>query len=238
MTELIAALDVPNFDESYVYVAKLLSSEVKWVKLGLELFTNCGPRMMTFLRDSGLKVMLDLKLHDIPETVQRAAASARLLGANMITVHCMGGPKMLAAAKEGAGPDVKVLGVTVLTSYDESDLAAIGFPRTPDERLVQDQVLRLFRMADKCGLDGVVCSAQEVSALRLGKADTGRDLLYVTPGIRLRGADQQDQKRVATPAFARQQGATHVVVGRPIRDAADPVAVAKAIRQQLETGVE
>jgi len=236
MTELIAALDVPNFDEGIVYVAKLLSSEVKWVKLGLELFTNCGPRMMSFLKDSGFKVMLDLKLHDIPETVQRAATSAALLGADMITVHCMGGPAMLKAAKRGTERwSVKVLGVTVLTSHEEADLVQIGFEPTPHKTLVYDQVYRLFRMADVCGLDGVVCSAQEVGNLKM---NTDRDLLYVTPGIRLRGADQQDQKRIATPAYAKQEGATHVVVGRPIRDAADPIAVAKTIRQQLETGIE
>jgi orotidine-5'-phosphate decarboxylase len=236
MTDLIAALDVPNFDEGTSYALKLLDSEVKWVKLGLELFTSCGPSMMSFLKNHGFKVMLDLKLHDIPETVQRAAAIAADLGADMITVHCTGGPKVLAAAKKGAGTRTKVLGVTVLTSHDESDLDAIGFrPYGAAKISVKDLVFELFRMADKCGLDGVVCSALEVGTLKL---NTSREMLYVTPGIRLRGADQQDQQRVATPAFARQQGATHVVVGRPIRDAADPIAVTKTIRQQLETGIE
>jgi orotidine-5'-phosphate decarboxylase len=146
----------------------------------------------------------------------------------------MGGPHMLVAAKKGAG-STKVLGVTVLTSHNEADLVTIGFKLTQHNTLVQDQVSLLFYMADACGLDGVVCSAQEVGNLKMSAS---RDLMYVTPGIRLRGADQQDQKRVATPAFAKQEGATHIVVGRPIRDAADPIAVVKTIRQQLETGIE
>lgn len=227
MTKLIVALDVPNYNRAISLVDKI-DDEVEWVKVGLELYIADGPDVMHTLKNVyNKKVMLDLKLHDIPETVARAVRTCRDQGADMITLHTSGGPKMMDEAARAADGKVKTLGVTVLTSLDDYDLGYIGFQGT-----VKEQAFRLFRLANQHGLDGVVCSAHEVAHLKLNDA---AGMLYVTPGIRFAGDNVADQKRVATPHLARTVGATHAVVGRPIRDAEDPAHACMEFKVQLAT---
>lgn len=226
--ELIVALDVPNYEDALDFVDSLAGT-VTWFKVGLELFISDGAAVMQALKQRGSKVMLDLKLHDIPETVARATTQAVDLGADMLTIHAQGGPAMIAAAKKAAGA-TKILAVTVLTSLDEDDLVKVGHAPTPHKTLVRDLVLRLFRLSEENGADGVVCSALEVPNL---KCNTTRELLFVTPGIRPSGGAAGDQKQVATPTLAREVGSSFIVVGRPIRDAKDRVATVRAIQAEL-----
>ncbi len=228
---LIVALDVPGAAQIAPWIDRL-PEEIRWFKVGLELYCADGPRALDPLRERGRLAFLDLKLHDIPRTVARAVAAASKYGAGLMTLHAAGGRAMIQAAAEAAreaGPLApKLLAVTVLTSLDRADLDEIGIARTPAE-----QALALARMAIEAGADGVVCSAQEVGALRRA---LGRDPLLVTPGIRLPTDAVGDQKRVATPAAAVRDGATHLVVGRPILDAADPAAAARAILADMSAG--
>jgi len=224
---LIAALDVPDAAAALALINRL-GGNASFVKLGLELFVAEGPALVRDVAWLGLRIMLDLKLHDIPETVSRASRRAADLGAELLTVHAGGGRAMLRAAVDGAGDEVGVLAVTVLTSLDAADLAEIGADRDVDA-LVE----RRARLAIDAGCAGVVASAREAARIR---AIAPPGFLIVTPGVRPSGADSGDQKRVLTPAEARHAGADLVVVGRPIRDAADPGEVARAITTELAGG--
>lgn len=228
MRERLAfALDYPTLAEASA-AGLLVSSEVGVLKIGLELFVAHGPEAVRILSGLRCQVFLDLKLHDIPETVERAVATAGQLGAGYLTLHAAGGPRMLEAAAQRAereGTGLKLLAVTVLTSLDASDLQATGVSASPT-----DHVLRLGKLARGAGIHGLVCSTAEVGALR---AALGPDAILVTPGIRPAGAAVGDQKRVGTPASALKDGSSLLVVGRPIRDAADPVAAARAILAEM-----
>lgn len=222
---LIAALDVPSRAEADAFVQSL-RGEPSWVKIGLELFCSEGPTIVRDYAARGLAIMLDLKLHDIPETVARATRSVAKLGAGLLTVHAGGGKAMLAAAvKATRDTGTKILAVTVLTSLDDEDLTQIG-ANGPVGELVR----RRADLAISAGCDGVVASPQEVAAIRKN-APPG--LLIVTPGVRPAGAAVGDQKRVMTAAEARKAGADLVVVGRPLRDAAEPWTVAQQIVREL-----
>ena len=229
MAELIVALDVNSRQEA-VEKVKAIGDAVGFYKIGLELFTAEGPDVVKAVRDLGKRVFLDLKFHDIPRTVERAVRSGGKLGVDLMTIHSVGGRAMIRAAADAAaefgeaGP--KILAVTVLTSLDQSDLADVGIAgRTPAE-----QVAAMARFATENGAHGLVCSPKEVGALsRSLKPGT----VFVTPGVRPAGAALGDQKRVATPAEAVRDGATHLVVGRPILAADDPVAAARAIRAEM-----
>jgi orotidine-5'-phosphate decarboxylase len=224
---LIVALDVPSADAA-MRLAKKLNGACRWFKVGMELFTAAGPSVVEKLVAGGRSVFLDLKFHDIPNTVAGAVRSAAKLGARMITLHAAGGPAMLAAARDAladvADPP-QLLAVTVLTSMDDAQLNATGTARAPAK-----QVELLARMGLDAGIRGFVCSPEEVAALR---TLSGRDGLLVVPGIRPAGEDAGDQARLATPAEALRKGASYLVVGRPITQAADPAAAAEAIVREM-----
>jgi orotidine-5'-phosphate decarboxylase len=225
---LIVALDVSSAGAAQKIVAAVGDSALTY-KVGMQLYTAEGPQLVRDLVASGRRVFLDLKYHDIPNTVGAAVAEASKLGVSMLTVHASGSGKMMRAAVEAAKtrPDLLVLAVTVLTSLDESDLEKIGVRGT-----VQDTVLRLATIARANGCQGVVASAQEASSLR---AKLGDGFAIVTPGIRSAGSNVGDQVRVVTPAEAIAAGASHIVVGRPITEAADPAAEARAILEQIRS---
>lgn len=224
---LIVALDFASAAQAFELVSRIEGS-VRWFKVGLELYLAGGARVVTELKRLGYSVFLDLKLHDIPNTVAGAVRSASGLGADLLTVHALGGPAMLRAAAEAASSisaAPRLLAVTVLTSMDAGELAAIGVDAPPAE-----QVARLASLAVANGCAGLVCSPQEVRRLR----DTlPAQTLLVTPGIRPAGAAAGDQRRVATPAAALQDGASLLVVGRPIHAAADPRLAAEAILREM-----
>jgi orotidine-5'-phosphate decarboxylase len=217
---IIIALDVQTKEEGIALVSRL--KDARTFKVGLELFTAEGPALFRKLKALRKDVFLDLKLHDIPNTVAGAVRSAFRHGVQMMTIHTSGGREMMAkaaeaaraAAEAGRGPKPILLGVTVLTSLKGSDLEEVGL--SPD---VASQVLRLAGLAKASGLDGVVCSPQEIEVLR---KEYGRDLVIVTPGIRPVWAAAQDQKRIMTPAEAVAKGADYLVIGRPITGAPDP----------------
>lgn len=218
---LAFALDYPSLDEAR-RGAERVHEAVGVLKVGLELFVREGAAAVALGHELGCEVFLDLKLHDIPETVARAIGSAAALGARYLTVHAAGGRRMLEqAARRAEGTGLTLLAVTVLTSFDERDLSEIGVVGS-----VTDQARALARLARAAGIDGLVCSAREVAALR---AEMGPNATLVTPGIRLDEAGGDDQKRTGTAAGAIRDGASLLVVGRPIRDASDPLAVARAI---------
>ncbi|MFO7179653.1 MAG: orotidine-5'-phosphate decarboxylase [Pseudomonadota bacterium] len=227
-SRLAFALDYGNLDDAQ-RGAERVAESVGVLKVGLELFVREGPRAVAIGRKLDRDVFLDLKLHDIPETVERAVASAASLGVRYLTLHAGGGPRMLEAAArrvERERADLVLLAVTVLTSLDAADLSAVGVTASPLE-----QAERLADLAAKSGVPGLVCSAAEVAALR---ARLGPEAVLVTPGIRPRGqARKDDQKRVSTPADAIRAGASLLVVGRPIRDAADPSAAARAVLAEV-----
>ena len=228
MAELIVALDVSSTAEVESVVDRLGDS-VAFYKIGLELFSAEGPAVVKAVKSRGKKVFLDLKLHDIPRTVERAVKSGAALGVDLMTLHAAGGKAMIKAAKEAAlscGPNApKILAVTVLTSLDQSDLSDLGVARD-----MKAHVEALGRLACESGADGIVCSPKEVANMR---AALGPNALLVTPGVRPAGADVGDQKRVATPGQAVKDGSTHLVVGRPILEAADPCAAARAIAAEM-----
>jgi orotidine-5'-phosphate decarboxylase len=224
---LIVALDVPSAAASDELV-KRLEGTCHWFKVGLELFTAAGPAVIEPLVARGHSVFLDLKFHDIPSTVAGAVRSAATLGARMVNVHAAGGPAMMAAAREalqGVANPPELLAVTVLTSMDAAALKASGVDRSPAH-----QVAFLAMMCLEAGIRGFVCSPQEVSALR---ALTGPEGVIVVPGIRPAGADIGDQKRIATPADAIRNGASYLVVGRPITQAANPAIAAQAVLKEM-----
>jgi orotidine-5'-phosphate decarboxylase len=220
---LIAALDTPSRSEADAFVDRL-AGVPSWVKVGLELFLAEGPAIVRDYTARGLSVMLDLKLHDIPETVARATARVASLGAGLLTVHAGGGQAMLEAAVKAAN-GMRILAVTVLTSLDDADLLAIG-AQPP----IEDLVKRRADLAAASGCHGVVASPREAAAVR-ARAPEG--FLIVTPGVRPAGSAVGDQKRVTTPEQARAAGADMVVIGRPLRDAADPAATARTIVAEL-----
>ncbi|MBS5449788.1 MAG: orotidine-5'-phosphate decarboxylase [Coriobacteriia bacterium] len=228
---VIVAMDCTH--ERALELADLMAGKLAWAKVGMELFYAAGTPVVRDLKARGLHVFLDLKLHDIPNTVRQAARVLAGLGVDMLTIHAGGGPAMVAAARAGldegaeaAGlPAPKLLAVTVLTSMDDEALASVGVNRPAAE-----QAVLLARMAYASGADGVVCSAQESTAMR---AALGEDALIVTPGIRPAGADAGDQARVVTPGAAIAAGSTHLVVGRPITRAADPLAALLSVESEV-----
>lgn len=227
-SKIIVALDYNNAEAVYQLVDRLDPSLCR-LKVGKELFTVAGPDVVRQLVARGFDVFLDLKFHDIPNTTANACAAAADLGVWMVNVHASGGRKMMEAAKaklDGQGSDTLLIGVTILTSMSAEDVAEIGIQCSP-----ADQVLHLANLAKQSGLDGVVCSAQEASSL---KAACGQDFKLVTPGIRPAGSDAGDQHRIVTPEQAIANGSDYLVIGRPITQAEDPIAVLKAINNSLK----
>lgn len=224
---LIVALDFPSADPALALVDRL-GDRCRWVKVGLELFCATGLPFLQVLRQRGYRVFLDLKLHDIPNTVAGAVRSVAPFGVDLLTVHATGGRSMLEAAVAEADQhtgDLSLLAVTVLTSMDHAALGEVGVHDSPGR-----QVLRLAELAVAAGLPGLVCSAEEVGALR---QRLGQELLLVVPGIRNSGAATGDQRRVATAEAAIRAGASMLVVGRPITQAADPAAAFQGLLEEI-----
>ena len=226
MAEVIIALDLPGGSDAIRLLDRL--PDARWVKVGSILMTREGPDLVRVLTDRGLRVFLDLKWHDIPNTVAEAVSSARAMGASMATVHTLGGARMMEAAAVAADGRLGVVGVTVLTSHDPASYArAVG----RNEVDLPREVERQSREAMRAGLAGVVCSPQEVSLVR---AVVGSEAWIVVPGIRGRGDAHGDQVRVATAAEAVAAGATHLVVGRPILRAPDPSAAFRGLLEEAQ----
>lgn len=229
---VFVALDFPDGDQAFAMMRKLLPFHSDF-KVGLELFSAEGPDLVSRLKGEGAKVFLDLKFHDIPNTVAGAVRSATRLGVDYLNIHCGGGSAMIKAAAEACReeaarlsiPRPKLLGVTVLTSLDDLAIQEIGFPRSASQ-----QVLQFVNLAKDNGLDGVVCSAQELPLVR---DNAGADFITMIPGIRPAGSAAGDQKRTLTPSGAVQAGAHCLVVGRPVTGAADPEAALKAILKEV-----
>lgn len=224
---IIVALDYAAEAPALALVDQLDPGRCR-LKVGKELFTRLGPSFVALLQRRGFEVFLDLKFHDIPNTVAAACAAAADLGVWMVNVHAAGGAKMMAAAREcldRLGEPPLLIGVTVLTSLDREDLASIGCPGSPEER-----VLALARLGHETGLDGIVCSPLEVEPVR---AELGGAFLLVTPGVRPPGAAVGDQKRIMTPAQAVSAGADYLVIGRPITQAPDPMSAMLEIDRSL-----
>ena len=227
---IIVALDTDSA-EAALSIVRALSGEVGMFKVGMELFPRGGPELIREIRSTDAKVFLDLKFHDIPNTVAGAVRSAAALGVTFATLHATGGRAMLRAAAEAAGgTGLTLLAVTVLTSLDDDDLAEVGFRSSAGE-----SVLRLAELAAGERVGGIVCSAREVEAVR-GRLGPGPVL--VTPGVRLPEDETGDQKRVVTPYEAVRRGADYLVVGRPITRATDPVAAARIFAAEMSRGLE
>ena len=224
---VIVALDYPDAASALQLVAGL-TPELCRLKVGKELFTRAGPQLVAELAGRGFDVFLDLKFHDIPNTVASACHAAADLGVWMVNVHALGGERMLLAAREGierATQSPLLIAVTILTSMDVNDLAAVGLSGSP-----QDNVLRLAMLAQQSGLDGVVCSSRETGLLR---NRLGEEFRLITPGIRPAGSQTDDQRRVMTPADAIRAGSSYLVIGRPVTRADDPVSVLRTINSDL-----
>jgi orotidine-5'-phosphate decarboxylase len=236
---LIVALDVPSYSEAEKLI-KDISGPVKYFKVGSQLFTACGPKIVELIKTQGGKVFLDLKFHDIPNTVGKAAVSAVELGVDMFNLHSMGGFEMMEEAANAAieacslfkKPKPVILGVTVLTSFDEATFSdVLGAPG----RGIPEQVLHLARLTKSAGLDGVVASPQEIELLR---KNIGKDFVILTPGIRPLDAEAGDQKRILTPGQAIALGADYLVVGRPITGAKDRNATANNIQKEIQDALK
>jgi orotidine-5'-phosphate decarboxylase len=225
---LIIALDVGTRAEA-ISLALNLRSFAGWMKIGLQLFAAEGPDLVRAIRETGANVFLDLKLHDIPNTVARAVESVATLDAQMLSLHLTGGREMVQAAVDAAPRDLLLLGVTVLTSVNRETLRQIGVAEE-----VSQQVVRLAKIGADCGVGGIVASAHEIELLR---KVVGQDLKLIIPGIRPSGSDEYDQKRTMAPADAIAAGADYLVVGRPITAAADPTLAAQAILEEIESCV-
>ncbi len=226
--KIIVALDYPDAAQANRLVARLEPALCR-LKVGKELFTAEGPGFVRALVDQGYGVFLDLKFHDIPNTTARACEAAARLGVWMLNVHASGGRAMMEAARDAVGKAEKpplLIAVTVLTSMDESALHEVGVSNH-----LEDQVLRLARLTESCGLDGVVCSAQEAPALR---SALGRDFHLVTPGIRPADSSRDDQARIVTPSDALHRGSSHLVIGRPITQAPDPLVALQRIHAEIQ----
>ncbi len=228
--EIIVALDVPSAVAAEEGVNQL-GSAIGWYKVGLELFTAEGPMVLDVLRRHNKRIFLDLKLHDIPNTVASAVRAAAGHQVDLLTVHAVGGRAMLTAAttaaRDSGSAAPKLIAVTTLTSLSADDLAETGISRN-----IGDQAVALGHLALSCGIDGLVCSVHELESLR---AALGADPILVTPGIRLAGDQVGDQKRVSTPAEAVQKGSSYLVVGRSLLHAKDPVAVVKAMQESMQS---
>lgn len=223
--KIIVALDVPDA-RAADKLLNALGDSVTWIKIGLQLFTAEGPSLVRDIRNRGYKVFLDLKFHDIPNTAFGAVRSAVDLGVDMTTIHLFGGQPMIGTTVEAAkGSPLLVLGVSVLTSFNQEQLTGIGVSNE-----VGDQVLQLVQLGYDVGLRGVVCSPHEIARLR---KQFGDDLTIVTPGVRPAGSDKGDQQRVMTPSEAIKEGASYLVIGRPITGAADPAAAARKITEEI-----
>lgn len=231
---LIVALDVSTMDAMKSIVSSLGDS-ISFYKVGMELFYAEGDQTVRYLQDQGKHVFLDLKLHDIPNTVAHGVSSLTRLGANLITIHGQGGPIMMKAAAQAARESAeqlgierpKLLAITVLTSFDDEAWTSIG-----GQLPISDQVIRLAKLAKESGMDGVVCSALEAKMIREA---CGPNFLIVTPGIRPSFAATNDQKRIATPASALADGASRLVIGRPITQAANPQEAVRLIIEEMES---
>jgi len=226
-SKIIVALDYPTMDAA-VALANQLDPQRCKLKVGKELFTRSGPRVVEQLTTAGFDIFLDLKYHDIPTTVAKACRAAADLGVWMMNVHTLGGPAMMTAARDALAQDETrplLIGVTLLTSMDETTFQHIGLTGT-----ISDTVLRLAQLADQSGLDGVVCSAQEATQLR---TQHGEKFQLVTPGIRPANSDTGDQHRTMTPAEAMAAGSSYLVIGRPITGANNPMQALEAIEASL-----
>ncbi|EKE76687.1 orotidine-5'-phosphate decarboxylase [Gallaecimonas xiamenensis] len=227
---VVVALDFDDKAKALALVDQLDPAQCR-LKVGKEMFTLFGPELVRDLVGRGFDVFLDLKFHDIPNTVAKAVVAAAELGVWMVNVHASGGSRMMRAAKEALAPygdkAPLLIAVTVLTSMTDSELAELGV----DADTAQEQVLRLAKLTQQAGLDGVVCSAKEAGLL---KSTLGSDFKLVTPGIRPAGSDAGDQRRVLTPMDAIEAGSDFLVIGRPITQAGDPLAVLKAINDSLQ----
>lgn len=221
---LIVALDFPTPAKALALVS-VLSGSVSTYKIGLQLYTAAGPAIVQAVAATGAKIFLDLKLHDIPNTVAKAVAAAGELGVQMLTVHLSGGSAMLRAAVEAKPPGLSLLGVTVLTSASQETLDETGI----DSEL-QTQVVRLAELGKKCGVDGLIASPKEIHVLR---ERVGQEMLLVTPGVRPTWAGADDQKRFTTPSEALHNGADYLVIGRPITANADPPAAIKRLLEEI-----
>lgn len=225
--KVIVALDFPASEPALALLDQIDPAQCR-VKIGKEMFTRAGPAFVEQVAGRGYQIFLDLKYHDIPNTVASACAAAADMGVWMMNVHASGGRKMMTAAAErlaGLQSRPLLIGVTILTSLGQEDIAEIGYPGTP-----ADNVLRLAALAEDSGLDGVVCSPLEVEPLR---RERGHAFHLVTPGVRPAGASVDDQKRIMTPGDAMRAGASYLVVGRPITAAADPLASLNAINEEV-----
>ncbi len=232
MSTTIVALDLPTADEAISLVDRL-GEAIGWYKVGAPLFTRSGPAVIEELHARGKRVFLDLKYHDIPNTVAQAVEAAAELGVAMLTLHAAGGASMLRAAREAVGSDgPRLLGVTLLTSFTAEDIEQVW---DKELRSMREEVARLAALAAECELDGVVASALEAEAL---KRRHGEDFLVVTPGIRPAGSLVGDQVRTATPAEAVRAGSDFLVVGRPVIAAPDPVAAASRIEAEMQSARE
>ncbi len=229
--KIIFALDVERFEEAQQLVMEL-RDHVGMFKVGKQLFTHCGPKIVDFIKLKNSRVFLDLKYHDIPNTVSKAAIEAAKLGVDLLNVHASGGFSMMNQAKKalleaGKNPDLrrpKIIAVTVLTSLDDSELKKVGF-----DIPVIELTKRLALLAKEAGLDGVVAGGSEIEMIR---EICGRDFLIITPGVRIEDK-KDDQKRTITPKEAIQKGASYIVLGRAVRDAADPGALLKKITEDI-----
>jgi orotidine-5'-phosphate decarboxylase len=229
-SRIIVALDFPDARSALALVDRVDPGACR-LKVGKELFTRAGPQLVEQLVARGFDVFLDLKFHDIPNTVASACQAAAELGVWMLNVHALGGERMLLAAREGLGRATHqplLIAVTILTSMDEHDLAGVGLSGT-----AADNVMRLAGLAQSCGLDGVVCSPRETATLR---ARLGADFLLVTPGIRPAGSASDDQRRVMTPLDAVNNGSSYLVIGRPVTQSDDPVGVLRTLNSELSAG--
>ncbi|VJR64522.1 orotidine-5-phosphate decarboxylase [Streptococcus pneumoniae] len=221
----IIALDFPSFEVVKEFLALFPAEESLYLKVGMELYYAAGPEIVSYLKGLGHSVFLDLKLHDIPNTVKSAMKILSQLGVDMTNVHAAGGVEMMKAAREGLGSQAKLIAVTQLTSTSEAQMQEFQNIQTS----LQESVIHYAKKTAEAGLDGVVCSAQEVQVI---KQATNPDFICLTPGIRLAGVAVGDQKRVMTPADAYQIGSDYIVVGRPITQAEDPVAAYHAIKDE------
>jgi orotidine-5'-phosphate decarboxylase len=222
---IYVALDTPEV-KTALALAEAVRPYVGGLKVGLEFVSANGPEGIRRLVALGLPVFLDVKLHDIPNTVAGAVRALRHLGVSIVNIHASGGRAMMQAAKEAAGDAVKIIAVTILTSLDDDDMNEVGFCAD-----APSQALRLARLARESGLDGVVCSAHDIAAIR---GACGGDFLTVVPGSRPAGSEVHDQKRFLTPGEARRQGADIVILGRPVTAAADPAAAARAVLAEVQ----
>ena len=225
--ELILALDVPTKEEA-IAVLEELKGSLRWVKIGLQMYVKYGPSIVKEIAQLGYQIFLDLKLHDIPNTVASAIQSLESMPIHMLTLHTSGGQEMMERAKqakERALPDLTLLGVTVLTSMNQAELTAVGCHKSPEE-----QVKNLAELAIQSGLNGLVCSPWELSMLRQA---LGQTPIIVTPGIRPSGASDDDQKRIMPPTKARERGSSYIVVGRPILKADNRISAVERIKAAL-----